>query len=73
MALCAQVVYFVWLDLLHDMEQTARIRQITVVQDELPIHRVWVFIEVVDAVCIEEGTTPLDAMYFIPFAKKKLR
>jgi hypothetical protein len=33
----------------------------------------WVFIEMVDAVCIEERAAPFDAMYLIAFAKKKLR
>ena len=55
------------------MKQTACIRKISIVQDEVSVFEMGVFIEMVDAVCVEERATPFDAMDLISLAKKKLR
>jgi hypothetical protein len=55
------------------MKQTACIRKISIVQDEVPVFEMGVFIEMVDAVCVEERAAPFDAMDLIALAKKKLR
>jgi hypothetical protein len=55
------------------MKQTACIRKISIVQDEVSVFEMGVFIEMVDAVCVEERAAPFDAMNLIALAKKKLR
>ena len=55
------------------MKQTACIRKISIMQDEVPVFEMGVFVEVVDAVSIEERAAPFDAMDLIALAKKKLR
>ena len=55
------------------MQQTACIRKISVVQDKVPVCEMGVFIEMVDAVGVEERAAPFDAMDLIALAKQKLR
>jgi hypothetical protein len=55
------------------MKQTACIRKISIVQDEVPVLEMGVFIEMIDPVCVEERAAPFDAMDLIALAKKKLR
>ena len=55
------------------MKQAACIREISIVQDKVPVLEMGVFVEMVDAVCVEERATPFDAMDLISLAKKKLR
>lgn len=55
------------------MKQTACIRKISIVQYEVPVFEMGVFIEMVDAVCVEERAAPFDAVDMIALAKKKLR
>ena len=42
-------------------------------QDEVPIRRMRVLVEMVDAVCVEEGASPLDAMDLIALAEQEVR
>jgi hypothetical protein len=55
------------------MKQTACIRKIPIVEDEVSVLKMGVFIKMVDAVGVEERTASFDAMYVIAFAKQKLR
>jgi len=55
------------------MKQAACIRKVSIVQDKVPVFEMGVFVEMIDAVCVEERTAPLDAMDLIALAKKKLR
>ena len=55
------------------MKQTACIRKISIVQDEVSVFEMGVFVEMVDAVCVEERAAPFNAMDLIALAKKKLR
>lgn len=55
------------------MKQTACIRKVSIVQDEVPVFEMGVFIEMVDAVRVEQRAAPFDAMHLIALAKKKLR
>lgn len=72
MRLRTQVVNFIGLYLLHNANQVAGVRQITVMQFEASILNVRVLVNVVNALCVEQTRTPLDAMYFIAFFQKKL-
>jgi hypothetical protein len=49
------------------MQKAARIGQIAIVQDKFSALRMRVLIEMVNAVCVKEGTTPLDAMNLVAF------
>jgi hypothetical protein len=73
MRLGTQIVDLVGLDLLDDMDQRRRIRQIAVVQYEVRIGMMRIFVDVIDAVGVEERRTPFDAMNLISFGEKKLR
>ena len=65
MALRGQVVHFVGLHFLHDAHQIAGIAQIAVMQDKMPPVGVRVFVQVVDAVSVEQRGTPFDAVHLI--------
>jgi len=68
-ALCPQIVDFAWLDLLHNAQQTARIGQVSVVQDKFSVSEMRILIEMVDAVRIEKRTASFDAMNFVAFVE----
>jgi hypothetical protein len=55
------------------MQKTARIGQVSIVQDKLPVPQMRILIEMVDAVRVEEGAAPLDSVNLIAFVEKKLR
>ena len=65
MTLRGQVVHFVGLHFLHDAHQITGIAQIAVMQNKVPPIGVRVFIQMIDAVGIEQRGTPLDAVHLI--------
>ena len=65
MALRGQIVHLVGLHFLHDAHQVAGIAQITVMQNKMPPIGVRVFIQVIDAVSVEQRGSPLDAVHLI--------
>ncbi len=73
MALRREIIDFVWLRLLDDMHQTAGIRHVPIVEDEVPMGDMRILIEVIDAIGIEQGGAALDAVNLITFAQQQLR
>ena len=65
MALRCKVVHLVWLHFLHNAHQITGIAQISVMQNKVPPIGVRVFIQMIDAVGIEQLGTPLDAVHLI--------
>src|SRR5258708_14563010 len=73
MALRGEVIDLVRLRFLYYMYQGARIRQVSVMQNEIAIGYMRILIEMVDPVGIEQRGTALDAMDDVAFAQQKLR
>ena len=71
MALRAEVVDFVRLGLLDDADQIAGVAEITVVQLELGVGDVGILINIVDALGVERGGAPLDAVDDIAFFQQE--
>ena len=67
MRLRAQVVNFIGLDLLQDTGEVGTVGQVAIVQDKSLVMGVWVFINVIDALSVEQRRPALDAMYFVAF------
>jgi hypothetical protein len=68
-----QIVNLIWLHLLDDMEQVAGVGQVAIMQHKIALADVWVLVQVVDAVRVEEGAAPPDAVNLISFAQKEFR
>ena len=73
MALRAEVVDLIWLDFLDDMEKVAGVGQVAIMQDKVALANVRVLVKVVNAVRVEEGAAPLDAVDLISFVQKEFR
>src|SRR5262249_51125555 len=73
MALSSKVVQLIRLNLLNNACEAARICHISIVEDELPVLGVWILIQMVDAVRVEEGGSPFDPMHFISLVQEELR
>lgn len=67
----SEVVDLVRLHLLDDAHQRGRVGQVTVVQDELAVIDVRVFVQVVDAVGIEERSAALDAVHLVTLLEQE--
>jgi hypothetical protein len=72
MALCTQIVYLVGLYLLYNTDEIGGICEITVMQNKITIINVWILIQVVYSICIEQGASPLYPMHFVPFFEQKI-
>ena len=72
MAHGGQIVDFVWLNLLDDADEIGGVGQIAVVQNEIAVADVWILIQVVNAIRIEQRRAALDAVDHIAFAEQKL-
>src|SRR6185312_15843315 len=70
-ALRGEVVDFVGLHFLDDVEQGAGVGEVAVMEDEMAVGDVRVLIEVVDAAGVEERSRTLDAMDLIPLLQEK--
>lgn len=72
MALRAQVVDLVGLHLLQDAGEVAGIRQVAVVQHEVLVIDMGIFVDMVDPLGIEKGGAALDAVNFVALFEQKL-
>jgi hypothetical protein len=70
MGLGRQIVDFIRLHLLNDVDETGRIGHIAVMEDKVPACFVGILIEVINASCIKKGAATLDAMHLIPLSKQ---
>ena len=73
MALRREVVDLVGLHLLHDAREVRRIRQVTVVQDEVAVVDVRILVQVIDAIRVEGRGAALDAVDFVAFLQQEFR
>src|ERR1700733_8221842 len=73
MALCSQVVDFVGLRLLHDVDQARGVSHIPIVEHQPALFLMWILIEMVNTIGVQQRTTALDAVYFISLVEKELR
>lgn len=73
MALRRKIVDLVWLDLLDDADQTARIRHVAMMQKETHIFLVPIAIQMIDAVSVEQRCAPLQAVDFITLLQQQFR
>ena len=74
MALRRQIVYLIGLHLLHDAQQTARIRHVAVKKMKLRRRRfVEILIQMVYALRVQQGGAPFQPVYLVIFAKQKFR
>ena len=73
MALRRQVVDFVGLRLLHDVDQARGVSHIPIVKHQPAPFLMRILIEMVDAMGVQQRTTALDAMHFISLVEKELR
>ena len=65
MRLRRQIVDLIRLHLLYDVDQRCRISHIPVMQDELGILVMRIFVDMIDARSVEQRSAPLDAMHFV--------
>ena len=73
MALGREIVDFVRLHLLDDADEAARIRHVTVMQNEPAVFLVRVLVQMVDTVGIEQRGAPLDAVDFVTLVEQEFR
>ena len=62
MALCAEVIDFIGLCFLHDANEVARVAQVAIVQLEVGMLHMWILVDVVHALGVEQRRTALDAV-----------
>lgn len=72
MALCAQIVDFVGLNLLNDANQVGGVGKVTVVQNESTAFLVRVLVQMIDSVRIEEGCSTFEAVDFVFLILKEI-
>ncbi|MNL39841.1 hypothetical protein D3C87_1621500 [compost metagenome] len=72
MRLGAQIINLVGLDIAQDARQVRGVREIPIVQLEAAIRGVRVFVDMVDALGVEERGPALDAMHLIALFEQKL-
>ena len=72
-ALRGEIVDLVRLHLLGDVDETARVGHVAVMQDEAAIRDVRVLIEMVDPLGVEQGSAPLDAVHLVTLVQEKFR
>ena len=71
MALGGEIVDLIRLDLLDDSDKVCGIGEIPVVENEISVRHMGALVQVVDAIRVEQGRPPFDAMYFIAFFQKE--
>jgi len=62
-----EVVNLMRLDLLHDADEVGGIREVPIVQLEPDVLFVWILIEVVDSIGVEQRSAPLDPVDLVAF------
>ena len=73
MALSAEVINLIWLDLLDDPNQVCAIGEVAVVEHNPRIALMWVLIEVINPTGVEAARAPLYAMNLVALLKQQLR
>ena len=73
MALGAEVIDLIGLNLLNDPLQVAGIAQVSVVQRQAWIQFVWILIKVIDSGGVEAAGSALDAMHGVALLQQQLR
>ena len=68
MALRTEIVDFIGLYFLHNVQKAAGIGQVSVMQDESPVLEMRILIDMVDPVGVEERASPFNSMNFITLA-----
>lgn len=71
MALRGKIVYFVRLNLLHDVHQTTRVRKVSVMEYELSSFSMGILIKMIDTIRVKERSSPFDAMNMVSLVKEK--
>ncbi len=71
MALRREVVDLIRLHFLYHANQIGGIGQIAVVQDQAPVGRVRILVEMVDAVGVEQRGAALDAVYLVALGQQQ--
>jgi hypothetical protein len=71
-ALRGQIVDFVGLHLLNDVHQAGRVCHIAVVQNEVAILFVWILIQMVNTIGIEQRSAALDTVNIVTLVQEKL-
>src|SRR5918992_77497 len=72
MALRCEVIDLVGLHILHDADQISRIRQITVVQNEITLRLVGILVQMIHPVGVKTRGAALDPMDLIALLQQKL-
>jgi len=72
MALGAEVVDFVGLDLGYDAGEVRSIRQVAVMQLQVRVGRMRILVDVVDPLRVEKRSTALDAVHLVALLEEKL-
>ena len=67
-----QVINLVRLNLADDTRQVQAIRQVPIVQDQIPVLHMRILIQMIDTIRIEHGRTPFDTMHRISFLNQEL-
>ncbi len=73
MALRAEIVDLIRLHLLHDVDQAAGVGEVSVMQNEISVAYMRVFIEMIDPAGVKQRGTALDAVDLIAFPQQKIR
>ncbi len=73
MALRAEIIDFVRLDIAQDAGEVRPIGEVAIMEDEIPGFAVRILIDMVDAAGVQRRRTALDAMDRVALGKKKLR
>ena len=73
MALCGQVIDFVGLQAIQQLDQVPRIADIPIVQEQPPVLFVGILVEVVDATRVEAAGPPDGAVYLVALLDEKFR
>ena len=71
MALRGQVVDLIRLHFLDHVDEAGRIRHVTVVQHQASPFLVRVFIQVIDAVGVQQRSAALDAVHLVPLPEQE--
>ena len=67
MAHSTEIVDFVGLNLLNDTNKVGGVGQISVMQNKVRIVDVWILIQVVYPIGVEQRSPSLDAVHFVAF------
>ena len=70
-ALRTQVIDLIWIDLIHDVAQRRRVREIAVMQRKIDAANMGVVVELIDPVGIEEARASDNAVHLVALSQQK--